>query len=107
MSLLHLTDSNFKKEVLESDLPVLVDFWANWCAPCRLVAPIVEELSREYANKIKIGKIDIEKNPVTPTHYGIMSIPTLMFFRKGQVMEQILGATSKVELKRKIEEHLK
>lgn len=107
MGLLHLTDTNFQKEVLESDLPVLVDFWANWCAPCRLVVPIVEELSREYNNKIKIGKINIEENPRIPTRYGIMSIPTLMFFKRGQVVEQVLGTLGKAELKRKIEEHLK
>lgn len=65
----HLTDSNFKKEVLESDLPVLVDFWANWCGPCKMIAPVIEELSKEYEKKIKIGKINIEENPKTPTHY--------------------------------------
>ena len=106
MVLLHFTDSNFKKEVLESDLPVLVDFWAEWCGPCRMVAPIIEELAREYAQKIKVGKIDIDENPKTPTRYGVMSIPTLMFFKKGLVNEQAVGALSKAELKKKIEENL-
>ncbi len=106
MPLLHFTDSNFKKEALESDLPVLVDFWATWCGPCRMVAPIIEELAKEYDKKIKIGKIDIDENPKTPTHYGVMSIPTFMFFKKGHVMEQAVGALSKAELKKKIEEHL-
>ena len=106
MVLLHFTDSNFKKEVLESDLPVLVDFSATWCGPCRMVAPIIEELAREYAKKIKIGKIDIDENPKIPTHYGVMSIPTLMFFKKGRVSEQAVGALSKAELKKKIEENL-
>jgi len=106
MALLHLTDNNFKKEVLESDLPVLVDFWATWCGPCKMVAPIIEELSKEYEKKIKIGKINIEENPRTPTHYGIMSIPTLMFFKKGQVVGQALGVVSKAELKKAIAEKL-
>jgi thioredoxin 1 len=106
MALLHFTDSNFKKEVLESDLPVLVDFSAKWCGPCRMIAPIIEELAREYAQKIKIGKINIDENPKTPTHYGVMSIPTLMFFKKGRVSEQVVGALSKAELKKKIEENL-
>ncbi len=106
MALLHFTDSNFKKEVLESDLPVLVDFWATWCSPCKMIASIVEELGKEYDRKIKIGKINIEENPKIPTYYQIMSIPTLMFFKKGQVVDQTAGALSKVELKKKIEENL-
>jgi thioredoxin 1 len=106
MALLHLTDNNFKKEVLESELPVLVDYWATWCGPCKMVAPIIEELSKEYEKRIKIGKINIEENPKTPTHYGIMSIPTLMFFKKGQVVGQVLGALSKAELKKAIAENL-
>ncbi len=103
MALLHFTDSNFKKEVLEAQLPVLVDYWAAWCGPCRMVAPIIEELAEEYDKKIKIGKIDIDENPKIPTHYGIMSIPTLMFFKKGQVAGQVVGALTKSELKKKIE----
>jgi len=106
MALLHFTDSNFKKEVLESELLVLVDYWAPWCGPCKMIAPIIEELGKEYDRKIKIGKINIDENPKTPTHYGVMSIPTLMFFKKGRVSEQAVGALSKVELKKKIEENL-
>jgi len=106
MALLHFTDSNFKKEVSTSELPVLVDFWATWCGPCQMVAPIIEELAREYDKKIKIGKIDIDENPKTPTHYAVMSIPTLMFFKKGRVVDQAVGALSKAELKKKIEENL-
>jgi len=106
MALLHFTDSNFKKEVLESDLAVLVDFWAVWCSPCKMISSIIEELAKEYENKIKIGKLNVDDNSKTATHYGIMSIPTLMFFNKGRVVEQLVGALSKAELKKKIEENL-
>jgi thioredoxin 1 len=107
MALIHLTDSNFKKEVLESNLPVLVDFWATWCGPCKIINPIVEELSNEYQHRLKVGKINIEENPAIPTRYGVMSIPTLMFFKKGQAVDQAVGAMAKAELKRRIEENLK
>src|SRR3989338_5041222 len=106
MSLLHLTDANFKKEVLESDLPVLVDFWASWCGPCKMIAPIIEELAKEYAHKIKIGKLDVDANAKTATNYGIMSIPTVIFFKSGKVTDQVVGVLSKPDLKKKIEERL-
>ena len=106
MSLLHLSDANFKKEVLESELPVLVDFTANWCGPCKMIAPVIEELSKEYANRIKVGKVDVDANSKTATAYGIMSIPTLIFFKNGKVMEQAIGVLGKAELKNKIEENL-
>jgi thioredoxin 1 len=107
MSIVHFSDSNFKKEALESDLPVLVDFWANWCGPCKMIAPALEELAKEYAHKIKLGKLDVDSNPKTASTYGIMSIPTLIFLKKGKVMEQVVGVVSKAELKRKIEENLR
>ncbi len=107
MSILHFTDGNFKDEVLKSDIPVLVDFWAAWCGPCRAIGPIVEELAREYSKRLKIGKVDVDENPRTASHYGIMSIPTLMFFKDGKVAEQVVGALTKSELKLKIEENLK
>jgi thioredoxin 1 len=106
MSPIHLTDTNFKKEVLESDLPALVDFWAPWCGPCRMVAPIIDELAKEYRNKLRVCKINVDDNPRVATQYGVMSIPTLIFFKNGKVIEQIVGALNKVELKRKIEENL-
>ncbi|MFH0826773.1 MAG: thioredoxin [Candidatus Omnitrophota bacterium] len=106
MSLIHFTDSNFKHEVLESKLPVMVDFWANWCGPCKMVAPLVEQLAKEFKDKVKIGKIDVDTNPKIATTYGIMSIPTLMFFKGGKIMDQVVGALSLSELKRKIEENL-
>jgi thioredoxin 1 len=106
MSIHHFTDANFKKEVLESSLPVLVDFWAVWCGPCKMIAPILEELVKEYAHKIKIGKVDVDGNSKTATHYGIMSIPALIFFKNGKVMDQVTGAVSKADLKKKIEENI-
>lgn len=104
MSLLHITDKNFKDLVLKSALPVLVDYWAAWCTPCKILAPIIEELAKEYQGKIKIGKLNVEENQSIPTQYGIMSIPTLMFFKDGKVIDQLTGALSKQELKKKIEE---
>jgi thioredoxin 1 len=106
MSAHHFSDLNFKKEVLESDLPVLVDFWAAWCGPCKMIAPLIDELAKEYAGKMKIGKVDVDANPKTATVYGVMSIPTIIFFKKGKVMNQLVGAVSKPDLKRKIEENL-
>ena len=106
MSPIHLTDGNFKKEVLESHLPALVDFWAPWCAPCRMIAPAIDELAKEYRNKLRICKINVDENPRVATQYGVMSIPTLIFFKNGKVSEQVVGALNKVELKRKIEENL-
>jgi thioredoxin 1 len=106
MSTLHFTDSNFRKEVIESSQLVVVDFWAAWCGPCKMIAPVVEELAKEYAGKAKIGKVDVDSNPKTATEYGVMSIPTIIFFKGGKVLSQIVGAVSKPELKRNIEENL-
>ena len=106
MALLHLTDTNFKQEVLESHLPVLVDFWATWCGPCKMITPIIEEVAKEYAGKIKVGKLNVDDNPAIATRYGIMSIPTLVFFKHGKIMDQVVGILNKAELKRKIEENL-
>ncbi len=105
-TVIHLTDDNFKKEVLDSGLPVLVDFWAPWCGPCKMIGPFVEEAAKEFANKLKVTKINIDENSKTPTQYGIMSIPTIMFFKNGKVMDQVVGALNKQELKKKIQENL-
>jgi len=107
MAVIHFTDASFKKDVLESEIPVLVDFWATWCGPCRMVAPIVDEVAKEYEGKLKVGKVDVDQNSKTATQFGVMSIPTIMIFNKGQVMEQVVGALSKGQLKAKIDATLK
>lgn len=104
--MLNLTDDVFKKEVLESELPVLVDFWAAWCGPCKAIAPSIEELEKEYKGKMKIAKLNVDENSKTSTQYGVMSIPTLIFFKSGKVMDQVVGALTKSELKKKIEANL-
>ena len=88
-------DANFDDEILKSDTPALVDFWAAWCGPCRAVAPVVEELARDYEGKVKVAKMNVDENAKTPVKYGIRAIPTLIIFKGGQVMEQITGAVSK------------
>ena len=100
---IEFTESNFSAEVLKADLPVLVDFWAPWCGPCKMVAPIVEEISTEYAGKIKVGKLNTDDNQTVASQYGIMSIPTLMIFKNGEVVERIIGAQPKEALTGKID----
>jgi thioredoxin 1 len=106
MGAIPLSDKNFKKEVLDSKLPCLVDFWAEWCGPCRRVAPVVEEIAKEFEGKFKVAKLNVDEGGKTASSYGVMSIPTLMFFKNGQVVEQIVGSVGKAELKAKVEEHL-
>ncbi|MCM8779606.1 MAG: thioredoxin [Candidatus Omnitrophica bacterium] len=106
MPLHHFDEKNFKKEVFESDLPVLVDFWAEWCNPCKMLAPVLEDLAKEYSGKIKIGKVNIDHNHKLAREFGIMSIPTLILFRNGKIHEQIGGLLNKVELKKRIDDIL-
>jgi thioredoxin 1 len=95
---LHVSDKNFAVEVLQSNLPVLVDFWATWCGPCKSIAPVVEELSKEYAGRVKITKLNVDENPATPSQYSVRGIPTLILFKGGKVLEQIVGAVPKARL---------
>ena len=101
-----VTDQTFEAEVVNSDLPVLVDFWADWCQPCKMIAPIIDELSDEYDGKVKFTKVDVDANPNTPMSLGIRSIPTLIVFRNGQPVEQIVGAMPKAQLKRRLDSAL-
>ncbi len=101
-----VTDAEFEQEVLKADLPVLVDFWAEWCAPCKIVSPTVEELAKEYDGKVKFVKVDTEDNFDIPDRYGIRSLPTLMIFKGGEQVDQIFGARPKAELKRYLEKAL-
>jgi len=92
-----VTDQNFEAEVLQSDKPTIVDFWAEWCGPCRAIAPIVQELSEQYAGQVKIVKMDVDSHPNAPGRYGVRSIPTVLAFRGGQVVEQLVGARPKAD----------
>lgn len=96
--ILEISDGTFDQDVLQSDLPVLVDFWAPWCGPCRAIAPVVEELCSEYTGKLKVAKCNVDDNPKTPSRYGIRAIPTLIIFKGGNVSEQITGAVAKSQI---------
>jgi thioredoxin 1 len=102
MADINFTDQNFKEEVLDSKTPVLVDFWAEWCAPCRIVSPIIEELATEYKDKLKVGKLNVDENHIA-SHYGVMSIPSLLIFKEGKVVKTMIGAQSKDNFKREID----
>ena len=101
-----ITDTEFNSTVLQSDKPVVLDFWAEWCQPCKMLSPTVEEIAGEYEDTIKVGKLNVDDNPSTATKYGIRGIPTLLFFKGGKVVQQLVGVKSKSEIKKVIDEDL-
>jgi thioredoxin 1 len=105
-SLVQVNDKSFASEVLNSGLPVLVDFWATWCGPCRSIGPIVEELANEFMGKVKVTKLNVDESPATPSQYGVRGIPTLILFKDGKILDQIVGAVPKARLKAMIEKAL-
>jgi thioredoxin 1 len=96
--LIAVTDGTFQKEVLESEQPTIVDFWASWCGPCRMIAPIFEELSSQYSGKVKFAKVNVDENPKTPANYGVRGIPTLIMFKGGKIVDQVVGAVPRNQL---------
>jgi thioredoxin 1 len=104
--LFHATDGNFEPQILKSDIPAMVDFWAPWCGPCQVIAPVIEELAKEYAGRVKIAKMNVDENPATPSRYGIRGIPTVILFKDGQVFDQIVGAVSKSKVEDMIKKAL-
>ncbi len=103
---LHLTDATFEQDVIKSNVPVLIDFWAAWCGPCRMIAPIIEELANEYDTKAKICKLDVDNNPNTAMQFGIRSIPTILILKNGEVVDTIVGAVPKAHIVEKLNSHL-
>jgi thioredoxin 1 len=98
-----VTDNSFDSEVLQGDLPVVVDFWAEWCGPCKMIAPVLDELASEFQGKVKVMKLNVDENPAVSAKFNVRSIPTLMFFKGGKVVDQIIGAKSKSDLKKRFE----
>jgi len=98
-----VTDATFEAEVIKSESPVLVDFWAEWCAPCRQIAPVVKELAQTYGDRLRVVKMDVDSSPGTPAHYSVRSIPTLLFFKEGQVVDSLVGAVPKKQIADKID----
>jgi thioredoxin 1 len=101
-----LTDQNFDKEVLKSEIPTLVDFWAVWCGPCRQIAPTVDALAEEYNGRLKVGKMDVDHHQIVPQQYGVRSIPTLLIFKGGKVVGQVIGAVPRSKLEAEIQKHI-
>ncbi len=105
-NVMHVSDAEFDSQILQSDIPALVDFWAAWCGPCRAIAPVIEELAGQYQGKVKIAKMNVDENPVTPGKYGIRAIPTLIIFKNGTVVEQITGAVGKAMIESALQKAL-
>jgi thioredoxin 1 len=104
--IMQVTDGDFEQEILQASTPALVDFWAAWCGPCRAIAPVVEELAKDYAGKVKVAKMNVDENSKTPVKYGIRAIPTLILFKNGNVVDQITGAVSKTQIENAIKKML-
>jgi thioredoxin 1 len=105
-NVLTFTDDNFEKEVLQSDVPVLVDFWATWCAPCKAIAPLIDAVASEYEGRVKVGKVNVDDNPATPGKYGVRGIPTVILLKDGKVLDQVVGAIPKSQLEALIKKAL-
>ena len=105
-NIIHVSDDSFEQEVLQSEMPVLIDYWAEWCGPCKMIAPVLDDVASEYADKIRVAKLNIDENPATPPKYGIRGIPTLMLFKNGEVEATKVGAVSKAQLTAFLDENI-
>ena len=105
-NIIHVSDESFEQEVLQSDKPVLIDYWAEWCGPCKMIAPVLDEVASEYSDKVRVAKLNIDDNPATPPKYGIRGIPTLMLFKNGEVEATKVGAVSKAQLTAFLDENI-